>query len=117
GVEPELSVEEGEVEVVAVVVVLGYPRLVGARVAEQPRLDEAPDGRQGMAIREHAAEVEGGEEIAREVEIAVHVGFADARLVHGEEGLPAPRRSEGDAEGRTVAEPHAVHGAVQQLEI
>ena len=70
-----------------------------------------------MAIREHPAEVEGGEKIPREVEIAVHVSFADARLVHGEEGLPAPRRSEGDAEGRTVAEPHAVHGAVQQLEI
>ncbi len=81
GVETELPVEEGEVELVAVVIVLRHPRLVGADLAIEPGLDEAPQGRERMTIGQESPQVEGGEHVAVEVDIAAHIGLGDARLV------------------------------------
>src|SRR5262249_45035203 len=117
-VEAELAVEEREVELVAVVIVLGDPALVRAHVAVEPRLDEAPEGGEGMPVGKEAPQIERGEHASLEVDVAVQVGLGDARLVERAEGAPRSLRAETKGEsGRRGRGAHAMAFTVGFREI
>src|SRR5712692_4943138 len=81
GVEFQAPVQEGEIEVVAVIVVLRYPVLVTAHVPEKEGPQEPPERMQGVPVGRDFSKIEGGEKVALEVYVSVHIGFADGGLV------------------------------------
>jgi hypothetical protein len=91
---------------------MGGDRLrIGAHLAEQQRLEEAPGGGQQVQILHRAAQLERAQHVALDVDVAGEIGIADPSLVDAGDGAQRILVLEPDLKARRpLAE--ALHGAV-----
>lgn len=100
----QLGVEPEEEELGVDVVVARDPLLVAPDLAEERRLEPGlPEVVEGPAVAEHRPRLERRQEVALEIEVAVHVRLGDGQLVEGGERAKAALGDHRDGERRLAA--------------